>query len=226
MEQEPEQGRNLMHRIAILADDAATAEGFRRGLRRPAGFQVVCCVEPAEHCGPALAQALPDVVVIDEMGADAAALDRIREARLAAPAAKLVLLTRGSDPQWLEQASFAGIDAAVSKALSAPALWALVRHVVAENVFHAFARPQAEARPNAAGLTDRELEVLRLVASGLSNARIAAQLWVTEQTVKFHLSNTYRKLGVTSRTQASHYAYTLRLLEVRPAPPATAEHAA
>ncbi|MEA2138219.1 MAG: hypothetical protein QOG56_1369, partial [Solirubrobacteraceae bacterium] len=52
-----------------------------------------------------------------------------------------------------------------------------------------------------------ELEILRLVASGLSNARIAAQLWVTEQTVKFHLSNTYRKLGVANRTEASRYAH-------------------
>jgi DNA-binding NarL/FixJ family response regulator len=215
MEQDPEQGRIRMPRIVILADDPATAEAFCRGLLPAAGLEVVACVDAAAGCGAAVAEARPDVVVIDEMGAGAATLERIREVRLAAPAAKLVLLTGAGDPQWLERASFAGIDAAVSKALSASALWALVRHVVAEDVFHAFARPRTEVSPNAAGLTDRELEVLRLVASGLSNARIAAQLWVTEQTVKFHLSNTYRKLGVTSRTQASHYAHSLRLLEVR-----------
>ena len=53
-------------------------------------------------------------------------------------------------------------------------------------------------------LTARELEILRLVASGNSNRRIAQRLWVTEQTVKFHLSNVYRKLGVANRTEASH----------------------
>jgi DNA-binding NarL/FixJ family response regulator len=56
-------------------------------------------------------------------------------------------------------------------------------------------------------LTSRELEILRLTAQGLTNGRIARELWVTEQTVKFHLSNTYRKLGVTNRTEASRYAH-------------------
>jgi DNA-binding CsgD family transcriptional regulator len=50
------------------------------------------------------------------------------------------------------------------------------------------------------------------VAGGLSNARIAAKLWVTEQTVKFHLSNVYRKLGVGNRTEASHHAHMHGLL--------------
>jgi DNA-binding NarL/FixJ family response regulator len=61
-------------------------------------------------------------------------------------------------------------------------------------------------------LTARELEILRLVAAGLSNNRIAAQLWVAEQTVKFHLSNIYRKLGLANRTEASHYAHMHGLL--------------
>ena len=204
--------RDLMTtRVVILTDDGATPEA------QPPGFVVMESID---------AEAPPDVVVIDEMDAGAAALQRIRDARRTAPAAKLVLLTGGTDRQWLEDAALAGIDAAVSKALPAASLWTLVRHVVAENVFHSFARtaePALEAA-RAAGLTERELEILRLVASGLSNARIAAQLWVTEQTVKFHLSNTYRKLGVTSRTQASHYAYALRLVE--PTAPRTAEHAA
>lgn len=198
-------------RVVLLTDDAATAEAL------PPGFEVMESIDP---------DVLPDAVVIDELGADSATIERIRKARSAVPDAKLVLLTDSPNQQWLEAASLAGIDAAVSKRLPAAVRWALVRHVIAENVFHCFARAAEPALPSAkaAGLTDRELEILRLVASGLSNARIAAQLWVTEQTVKFHLSNTYRKLGVTSRTQASHYAYALRLVE--PAAPRTAEHAA
>jgi DNA-binding CsgD family transcriptional regulator len=54
-------------------------------------------------------------------------------------------------------------------------------------------------------LTNREMEILRCVAEGHTNARIGRDLWVTEQTVKFHLSNIYRKLGVTNRTEASRY---------------------
>ena len=68
-------------------------------------------------------------------------------------------------------------------------------------------------------LTERELEILRLVAAGAPNSRIAAQLWITEQTVKFHLSNVYRKLGVANRTEASHHAYVHGLLDTRRYPP-------
>jgi DNA-binding CsgD family transcriptional regulator len=56
-------------------------------------------------------------------------------------------------------------------------------------------------------LTRREREILALVVEGKSNAAIARQLWVTEQTVKFHLSNIYRKLGVANRTAASRWAH-------------------
>jgi DNA-binding CsgD family transcriptional regulator len=59
-------------------------------------------------------------------------------------------------------------------------------------------------------LTKRENEILRLVADGLPNAEIARRLWVTEQTVKFHLSNIYRKLGVSNRTQASQWIHRYR----------------
>jgi DNA-binding NarL/FixJ family response regulator len=59
----------------------------------------------------------------------------------------------------------------------------------------------------ASGLTDRELEILKALARGLSNQQIAKEFWVTEQTVKFHLSNIYRKLQVANRTEAARYAY-------------------
>ena len=65
----------------------------------------------------------------------------------------------------------------------------------------------------AAGLTRRELQVLRLAAEGLSNAEIASSLWLAEQTVKFHLSNIYRRLGVGNRTEATRYAYRNGLIE-------------
>jgi DNA-binding NarL/FixJ family response regulator len=67
--------------------------------------------------------------------------------------------------------------------------------------------PSGEVTPLADLLTRRELEILRHVTAGMSNGSIARELWVTEQTVKFHLSNIYRKLGVSNRTEASHRAH-------------------
>jgi DNA-binding CsgD family transcriptional regulator len=66
-------------------------------------------------------------------------------------------------------------------------------------------------------LTRRELEILTLVAEGRSNSQVAQVLWVTEQTVKFHLSNIYRKLDVSNRTEASRWAMVNGLLENRDA---------
>jgi DNA-binding CsgD family transcriptional regulator len=70
------------------------------------------------------------------------------------------------------------------------------------------------------GLTPREIEILRLASEGHSNAQLAKHLWVTEQTIKFHLSNIYRKLDVANRTEASRWAHSHGLL------PAVSEPAA
>jgi DNA-binding CsgD family transcriptional regulator len=72
-------------------------------------------------------------------------------------------------------------------------------------------------------LTRRELEILQLVGEGRSNAQVGRMLWVTEQTVKFHLSNIYRKLDVSNRTEASRWAQVRNLL---PSPAAAADAAA
>ena len=74
---------------------------------------------------------------------------------------------------------------------------------------------RAGCRGRADPLTSRELEVLQLVAGGATNGEIAQKLWVTEQTVKFHLSNVYRKLEVGNRTEASHYAHVNGLVSRR-----------
>jgi DNA-binding CsgD family transcriptional regulator len=76
--------------------------------------------------------------------------------------------------------------------------------------------PDAISLDEDPNLTRRELEILRLVAEGDSNAELARMLWVTEQTVKFHLSNIYRKLDVSNRTEASRWAQVHGLLEARP----------
>jgi DNA-binding NarL/FixJ family response regulator len=78
-------------------------------------------------------------------------------------------------------------------------------------------RPSVVADETKCSLTDRELQVLRLVAQGYTNSRVAGELRVTEQTVKFHLSNTYRKLGVANRTGASRYAHLNNLVGLRAA---------
>jgi DNA-binding NarL/FixJ family response regulator len=73
------------------------------------------------------------------------------------------------------------------------------------------ATERADDAERVPGLTDRETAILRCIALGRSNRSIAKELWVTEQTVKFHLTNIYRKLGAANRTEAARHAYRLGL---------------
>jgi DNA-binding NarL/FixJ family response regulator len=207
--------------LMIVADDPLSASALRRVLRATGAFAVMDgYVEGRAPCVAPIAAQGPDVVVVDHMESRDGTIARIGEARTAAPAAKIVLLPARMERAWLAEAAGAGVDAAIAKTFRLEGLGALIREVVAGNVFHAFGAPHARLRtapaPGLPSLTDRELEVLRLVAAGAPNSRIAAQLWITEQTVKFHLSKVYRKLGVSNRTEASHHAYVHGLLDTTP----------
>jgi DNA-binding NarL/FixJ family response regulator len=200
-------------RVVIVAESALAAEAVRRGLQYAPNFVVVGYVDGRRPCAETVAEAGADLVVVDDMSLPQRALERVAEIRGATPAAKIVLLTGSMETAWLAQACEAGINAAVDRSVGAASLGTLVRQIAGGAVFHAFT-PAPAAAPSAVfdGLTARELQILRLAASGASNGRIAAELWVTEQTVKFHLSNIYRKLGVANRTQAGHYAHVNGLL--------------
>jgi DNA-binding NarL/FixJ family response regulator len=195
-------------RVLIVADNAVSASGLKMEMRHAGGCHVVGFINGRRPCGLIAAQEKPDVVLLDEMRSAQLTLERIAELRRAMPEAKILLVTLCMDANWLADASAAGVDAAIAKVARPGGIGTLVREVARGNVFHAFAAGVTRAAaPVAPVLTSRELEILRLAASGNSNRRIAERLWVTEQTVKFHLSNVYRKLGVTNRTQASCFAH-------------------
>lgn len=213
-------------RLLIVADDALSASALRHALRAGGAFTVFDgYTEGRASCGETVAALRPDVVLVDELRDQDAMLSRVGEIRAALPAVKLVVLAARMQPSLLAEAAAAGADAAIAKTARLERVCALVREVAAGTVFHAFTaapaplRRAAGARGETPTLTQRELEVLRLVAAGAPNSRIAAQLWITEQTVKFHLSKVYRKLGVSNRTAASHHAYVHGLLDATP--PAT-----
>src|SRR3954452_5565040 len=196
-----------MKRLLIVADHTLVVQAIRMALRQTAGFQVVGFVDGRQDIRARLLETRPDVVVVDDMQDPEHPLERLREIVSTTPDAKALLLTVRTDEEWLDEAFEAGAEGAISKAVHPVALGTLLREIVAGRVVH---RPR-RAKPAAAladcPLTTRELEILRLAAPGLTNSRIARELWVTEQTVKFHLSNTYRKLGVANRTEASRYAH-------------------
>jgi DNA-binding NarL/FixJ family response regulator len=213
--------------VVIVTDNGFAAEAIRRSFRNTSGVRVVGYVDGRRACGAAVAEAQPDVVIVDEMTWPSAAVARIAEVRRAIPTAKIVALTARPDAAWLGDAIQAGANASISKTVQPNLIGALVREIWAGSVHHAFAAAPVSIEGDHTPLTPRELEILRLVTAGASNGHIAGQLFVTQQTIKFHLSNVYRKLGVANRTEASHYAHVHRLIDSgRRTAPVDAEQAA
>jgi DNA-binding NarL/FixJ family response regulator len=130
------------------------------------------------------------------------------------------VLSASSETADIDAAFASGAAAYVFKTARPEDVASAVRQAFDASVFlapvHAAAmqqaRPGPRERDNDPGLTKRESEILRLVSEGHSNNELARMLWVTEQTVKFHLSNIYRKLDVSNRTEAGRWAQTHGLL--------------
>jgi len=202
-----------MKRLLIVADNTFAAQSIRLALRQTAGFQVIGFLDATSPISPRIAELTPNVAAIDDTQDPEHALARLRELAELAPEAKRVFLTLRMDDETLEQVFEAGADAVIAKTVHPVSLGTLLREISRDAVVHLPRRGTRDksARINCP-LTTRELEILRLVAQGYTNGRIARELWVTEQTVKFHLSNTYRKLGVANRTEASRYAYVNDLM--------------
>jgi DNA-binding NarL/FixJ family response regulator len=132
-----------------------------------------------------------------------ACLDRIKKRY---PSVKVVMLSAFDDADRIRAALKRGASAYIVKTVNPQDLPAALRQVVEPTIYFGLP-PQDEEPAAAAGLTEREAAMLRALARGLSNAAISREFWVTEQTVKFHLTNIYRKLGVKNRTEATRYAY-------------------
>ena len=168
----------------------------------------------------------PDLLItgikMSESEMDGIALTR--EARERHTGLRVIVLSMYEDAQHIDAAFGAGAAAYVLKTAHPDDLTSAIRQAFDHSIYLAGARPTptpaAPKLDDSPGLTRREIEILTLVAEGHSNAELARMLWVTEQTVKFHLSNIYRKLNVSNRTEASRWAQLRGLLPSRAVPAA------
>ena len=158
-----------------------------------------------------LAKSTPaDVVLLDIRmpGMDGfQCLDRLRAGH---PDLKVIMFTAIDDAIAVADAMGRGASGYVMKSVDPADLGSVIRQMCDGNVFRMEAGEGASSAAEAAAafdLTAKETEVLDALARGLSNRSIAKEMWLTEQTVKFHLTNIYRKLGVSSRTEATRFAY-------------------
>ncbi|WP_217912949.1 response regulator [Miltoncostaea marina] len=206
-------------RVAIADDHRLMLDGIKRALETAPDIKVVGEAMSGEEMLSLVPRVRPDVVILDLRMPKGDGLTTLAALRKDYPDLKIIILSMFEDSEHIDQALHQGASGYVVKSINPLDLPSTVRQVVEGTVYHPRGRAGESGSAPAAsaghpgGLTDRELSILRLVAEGLSNLDIASKLYVTEQTVKFHLSNIYRKLGVGNRTEATRYAYRNGMIE-------------
>lgn len=164
----------------------------------------------------------PDAVLLDLQMPGYDGFECIEELRRLYPTLRLIVVSATDDETQVRRALDAGAVCFIGKSIDPNDLAAAVRALLSDAIHlgqpngatNGANKPTADVPSPAQDLlTRREIEILKLTAEGLSNGQMAKSLWVTEQTVKFHLSNIYRKIEVRNRTEASRWAQQNGVLE-------------
>lgn len=211
-----------MPTVVLIDDHELIRQGLGRAFERAGDFQVVGEAGSVADALRETEAVRPDVVVTDISLPDGSGLDITRRLRKAYPGMGIVVLTMYAGDDHLFGALEAGASAFVPKDSPADEVVAAARHAYASpNAFSASELAEAMKRrltPTGPQLSQREAEVLHLLADGLSVAGISKKLYVSESTAKTHISKLYGKLGAGNRAQALMTALRLGLLsaDLRP----------
>src|SRR5689334_19240819 len=208
-----------MRRLRVLvADDHELMVAAVRLALCEAGdeFEIVATTTRGQQVLPLAARTDPDVVLLDLRMPGMDGLTCLELLRQRHPRIKTVVLSGVDEPSVIRSAFTRGAVAFIRKHVDPRDLASAVRQAVdgtvAQPIFGDLEDVDA-ARPDDPGLSERERAILAALGAGKSNKQIAKQLWLAEQTVKFHLTNIYRKLDVSTRTEAVNAAYRRGLLE-------------
>ena len=216
-------------RVLLADDQALVRSGFRMILDERDGIEVVGEAEDGAEAVELARTLLPDVILMDVRMPNVDGVEATRRITSAGTDARIVILTTFDLDEYVYAAIRAGASGFLLKDVRPSELVDAVRVVAAGEALLApsvtrrlldrFAatlpgEDHARTLPSLESLTDRELEVLKLLARGLSNTELARELFLSEATVKTHVSSVFRKLRLRDRAQAVVLAYELGL--VRP----------
>jgi DNA-binding NarL/FixJ family response regulator len=202
-------------RVALADDHPIMRSALRSAIDSAPDLRVVGEASDGEELVAMVPEVRPDVVLLDLHMPRSDGLATLPRLRHAHPTVVVIVISAFDDAEHVREAFRRGAARYVSKAINPRDLATVVRQAVEGDVHLAGpeAEPAEEPGPRPDVLTNREREILALVAQGLASGEIARRLWVTEHTVKFHLGRIYGKLGVANRTEAAAWAHRWGLAE-------------
>lgn len=209
--------------ILLVDDHSIVRRGIQAFLETQPDLMIVGEASTGEEALTEATRLAPDVVVMDLSMPGMGGIEAIRQIKKLSPHSQVVVLTSFQEDKYIFPTLKAGALSYVMKDIHARDLADTIRKANrSESVLHPRVaarvvqelRGEREKIPNAfVDLTDREMEVLRLIALGNSNAAIAQKLSISEQTVKGHVSNILGKLHIADRTQATVFAWQQGLIQ-------------
>ena len=214
-------------RVLICDDHALFRRGLVMVLESEDGIDVVAEAEDGEDAVARAEETVPDVVLMDVRMPKMSGIEATRAIADVVPSAKILMLTVSDEEEDLYEAVKAGATGYLLKEISIEEVANAIRSVttgqslispsMASKLLTEFNNlaKQAQQKVMAPKLTDRELQVLKLVAQGLSNREVAEELFISENTVKNHVRNILEKLHLHSRMEAVVYAVREKLLDIR-----------
>jgi two-component system response regulator DegU len=202
-------------KVLIADDHRLMLEAIHLALDESDDFEVVAETTVGSQVLPLVGRTSPDLVLLDISMPEMDGLTCLDLIRKRHPETTVVILSGNDETETIRSALARGAKSFVGKQIDPRDLPSALRLAAQGAVFQALEAEPASTQTEAktAGLTPSEQRVLEALARGLSNKEIAKELWLTPQTVKFHLTNIYRRLGVANRTEAVRHAYQHRLVK-------------
>jgi DNA-binding NarL/FixJ family response regulator len=198
-------------KVLIADDHPLMLQGIRRALEASEDIDVVGEARSGEEVLALVERRNPDLVLLDLHMPGLHGLETVAELKRRFPDVKTVVISASDDRASIDSALLAGASAFILKSVSPLDIPSVLRQAWAGAVYHVPSVPRpcrddqvAQSGPD---LTPRETTILMAVAGGLTTKAISQDLWLSEHTVKFHLTNIYRKLGVSNRSAAVRYAF-------------------
>jgi DNA-binding NarL/FixJ family response regulator len=213
---------NDVIKVLIADDSKLTVVGLKTTFKDFSNFKVICCVENGSLAVKATSELNPDIILMDIGMPVMDGIQATKEIKKLNFNTKIIMLTSHESEQDVLDALAAGAHSYCMKDIEPDILIAVIKSThegacfldprIAKIVLSTFTKEVNQQKPQESVLTEREIDVLSLIAKGYSNSEISKNLYISMNTVKTHIKNIFQKLEVEDRTHAAMKAFKNEIL--------------